>query len=105
MFRSSGGWNNSPRFEYVVAFIYFLEVNTATDRVPKVETMFPPPPALSDNFIGRSDLIEAIVSFHVSPQSPSTRGHRKTVLHGIGGIGKTQLSIRIAHELQSRYVH
>jgi hypothetical protein len=83
----------------------FLKVYAITDHVPNDETMFPPPPALSDNFIGRSDLIEAIVAYHVSPPPPGIGGHRKTVLHGIGGIGKTQLSIRIAQELRSRYVY
>lgn len=58
--------------------------------------------ALTDNFVGRSDLIKAILAYHISPLPSGTAGHWKTVLHGIGGIGKTQLSVKIAQELQSR---
>lgn len=64
--------------------------------------MFPPPPSLSKNFVGRSNLVQAILEYHLTPLPPTTSGHWTTVLYGLGGIGKTQLAIKISHELRLR---
>jgi Cdc6-like AAA superfamily ATPase len=70
-----------------------------------LETTFPPPPALSNYFVGRSDLVENILAYHESPLPSTSSGHWTTVLYGIGGIGKTQLATKIWQELHHRYAN
>jgi hypothetical protein len=76
--------------------------NVYLDRPPLECPPMPSPPNLTPTFVGRSDLIEKILTYHVSPQPPSTPQHHITVLHGSSGMGKTQLSLKILQELRQR---
>lgn len=77
------------------------QINCVTDYVPPPAIMFPPPPAVSHNFVGRDDLILELIKYYLNPLSESDT-HWITLLWGVAGIGKTQTSIRLWLEYRSR---
>ncbi|MGI8702295.1 MAG: BTAD domain-containing putative transcriptional regulator [Nocardioidaceae bacterium] len=58
-----------------------------------VEIELPALPALPDPFVGRDALVAEIVA-------GIRAGHRITTLAGLGGIGKTTVSLAVAHQLR-----
>lgn len=84
--------------------LFIAEADVAIDSVAAQETIFPPPPSISRNFVGRKDLIDNLLTYHLKPLPATHLVHWITVLWGIGGIGKTQMSIKLWEEFKSRLV-
>ena len=58
-------------------------------------------PAEPQNFVGRTALLEELTSTLM--HHPEDKGCVMTGLHGMGGIGKTCIAIKLAHRLAPRY--
>lgn len=67
---------------------------------PKFEVPFQLPVLRNKVFKGREDLLEKI---HKIVKPGSSKERRVAVLHGLGGIGKSQLSIEYAYRHHSLY--
>ncbi len=72
-------------------------VEPAEARPSPGERWLPPVPLVP--LIARDTLVQALASRLAQP------GTRLVTLVGAGGLGKTQLALRVAHELQGRYRH
>jgi replication-associated recombination protein RarA len=73
-----------------------------------VTTSLPPPklvykfrPSSSPKFVGREGYLQKLDEFfHVRPANELTR--RVFVLFGVGGVGKTQISLKFAEKSSGR---
>ncbi|KAJ4002988.1 hypothetical protein NW766_012638 [Fusarium irregulare] len=59
------------------------------------------PYSYNPDFVGRSEILEVLKSQlgHTAIESQS-KGNRKAALHGLGGVGKTQVALAYSHWLQ-----
>lgn len=53
-------------------------------------------------FTGRQDILERLDSFFC-PRGTGRKPRREFLLHGMGGVGKTEIALRVAEELEDRY--
>jgi hypothetical protein len=60
------------------------------------------PPTLVKNFIGRDDILRSLYFGHFDNQVEKSSGPIISALTGLGGVGKTQISIRFLEEFRSR---
>lgn len=65
-------------------------------RVPQDLTAVP----MITNFVGRQDELDNLWQLLKPTDSPS---RKITILHGLGGIGKTQLAIRFARDHRDQF--
>jgi tetratricopeptide (TPR) repeat protein len=70
------------------------------ERFPGLGPEFSNLPARNRNFSGRSGLLEEL---HASLQAESAAVVPTGAMHGLGGIGKTQLALEFAHRYGSDY--
>ncbi len=69
-------------------------------HIPPVSkiTMISLPPFLSSLFIGREDYFLKLQKYFASREKPWKR--RSFLLYGMGGIGKSQIALKFAHNEQ-----
>ena len=78
--------------------------NPSVDSVGIIEIALKPRPSLVQNFIGRRDILDAMVHTHITSRSTDLTTPAITVLSGLGGSGKTQTALKFALEFETRYV-
>lgn len=61
-------------------------------------------PLPSTLFTGRADILE-ILQRHFSSRGQGQHPRREFLLYGIGGAGKTEISLRFANENRSKCVY
>jgi Holliday junction resolvasome RuvABC ATP-dependent DNA helicase subunit len=76
--------------------------NLHLETVPVEVTGLKPRPALVDNFVGREDVLEAMRQTHLTQRSKNSQKSAITVLHGLGGAGKTQTALKFALEFEEK---
>ena len=69
-----------------------------------VEIALKPRPSLVDNFIGRRDVLEAMDRTHFTHRRINSKKSAISVLHGLGGAGKTQTALRFALGFEEKCV-
>ena len=69
-----------------------------------VEIALKPRPSLVKNFVGRADVLEAMHRTHLTNRPTNPKQPAISVLHGLGGAGKTQTALKFALELDEKYV-
>jgi replication-associated recombination protein RarA len=69
-----------------------------------VEIALKPRPSIVDNFIGRSDILEAMDRTHLIQRTINSKKSAISVLHGLGGAGKTQTALKFALEFEEKCV-
>ena len=57
------------------------------------------PTSLSPLFVGRQDLLRDLVTY----LSPPSEIQKRVIISGMGGMGKTQLAVRVASELRTLF--
>ena len=60
--------------------------------------------ATSRFFTGRQDILERLDSFF-SPRGTGEKPRREFLLHGMGGVGKSEIALKTAEVLEDRRVH
>jgi signal recognition particle GTPase len=70
--------------------------------VTVVEVALKPRPPLVSNFIGREDILSAMRHTHLTQRSTTSNNPAITVLHGLGGSGKTQTALKFALEFEEK---
>ncbi|PVF91547.1 hypothetical protein CPB86DRAFT_830534 [Serendipita vermifera] len=63
-----------------------------------------PRPPLVEGFVGRDDILRAMRQIHFDDTSSTRQAPLITVLTGLGGSGKTQISLKFASEFEQRYL-
>lgn len=61
-----------------------------------------PRPSLTQDFVGRQDILDAMRLTHVDNRSTELQTPAITVLYGLGGSGKTQIALKFALELEQK---
>ncbi len=59
---------------------------------------------MSRHFIGREDVLDPLCKQHRDTSPPEHDGPRISILHGMGGVGKTQISVKFARMYEERCV-
>ena len=78
-----------------------IDSSSFSSFIPKFLT--PPPP--TDIFTGREDILQQMaVSFGFSTASTASGKQRRFVLHGLGGVGKTQTALKFLDLHRDKYV-
>lgn len=54
-------------------------------------------------FTGRQDILDKLDSFF-SPRDTGGRPRREFLLYGMGGVGKTEIALKMADDLDTRHV-
>ena len=73
-----------------------------TDRVVLADTQLKSRPPVSRQHVPRPKLQLAIDAQLIPSQAP--KGQLRLILHGTGGVGKTQLALDFARRFEDRYV-
>jgi ATP-dependent Lon protease len=60
--------------------------------------------AVNEHFTGRKDIRQRLIDCLTPGRHPRSRKQRRFVLHGMGGSGKTQISLKFADECRKKYV-
>lgn len=72
------------------------------DDKPQPTHVYTPPRALSPKFTGQEMYLQRLREYF---EQPSQKPQRKCfLLHGTGGVGKTQLALKYAEENVDQYV-
>lgn len=61
------------------------------------------PHSVSPQFTGRDDILERLKNYFFPPNPPDSDQRLVFVLHGMGGSGKTQISLEFIRKYSSRY--
>ncbi|KZL79244.1 kinesin light chain 1 [Colletotrichum incanum] len=79
-----------------------LEYHIQTQRPTATRTWFLVPYTQNHDFIGRSGILDHVKQLfgHKQPQQPAARARSRVALHGLGGIGKTQIALAYAYWLK-----
>jgi signal recognition particle GTPase len=85
-----------------ISSILGFAANPSIDSVGIIEIALKPRPSLVQNFIGRRDILEAMVHTHITSRSTDLTTPAITVLSGLGGSGKTQTALKFALEFETR---
>jgi len=72
--------------------------------VTVVEIALKPRPSLVKNFVGRGDVLEAMHRTHLTNRPINSKEPAISVLHGLGGAGKTQTALKFALEFEEKCV-
>lgn len=84
-------------FEHIKCILYHSSLLLYAVANEKESIAYKSMPASSENFMGRGDYLMKLREYFDTLDTRSK--HRKTfVLHGTGGIGKSQLSIKFAED-------
>lgn len=54
-------------------------------------------------FCGRKEILERLDSFF-SPRNTERKPRREFLLFGMGGVGKSEIALKVAQDLEYRYV-
>lgn len=73
-----------------------------TATVSQTKYVYVPPRPLSPRFTGQEVYLEKLRT-HFAPLAQSTHQRKTFLLHGKGGVGKTQLVLKYAEENADRY--
>jgi hypothetical protein len=92
----------------MLEFTYFCISKGLTASADEQKTTLPLPkpvhkwmPSSSPNFVGCEDHLQRLHDyFHVKPANETRR--RTFVLFGVGGVGKTQISLKFAEQSSNR---
>ena len=74
----------------------------ATSSHPKY--VYVPPRPLSPQFTGQEVYLSKLRTYFGPTSGPSQQSQRRFLLHGKGGVGKTQLALKYAEDTADRYV-
>lgn len=58
----------------------------------------------SSFFTGRQDILQRLDSFF-SLRETGGKPRREFLLHGMGGVGKTEIALKVSEALHDRFVH
>ncbi len=84
---------------FIFMFEKYLTANIAGHIAPVSKiTMISLPPFISSLFIGRQEYFLKLQKYFISREKPWKR--RSFLLYGMGGIGKSQIALRFAHNEQ-----
>ncbi len=60
-------------------------------------------PEVTQNFVGRDDILRHLCDKHFVASRDQSGRPRVSILHGMGGAGKTQIAVRFAGMYEARY--
>jgi signal recognition particle GTPase len=70
--------------------------------VTVIEVALKPRPSVVKNFVGRTDILEAMRRTHLTERSMKSQDPAITILSGLGGAGKTQTALKFALEFEEK---
>jgi signal recognition particle GTPase len=74
----------------------------SVDSIAVIEITLKPRPSVVKNFVGRTDILEAMGRTHLTERSTKSQDPAITVLSGLGGAGKTQTALKFALEFEDK---
>ena len=78
-----------------------LQINYNVVNATTSDAVIPLKPNSSTRFTGRTDIIAKLKEHFTSP-SDGLRTRKYFLLHGMGGIGKTQICLRFIEEMSDQ---
>ena len=90
-----------PLFTHLKPTAVDLQINYNLDNSTTSDAVIPLKPNSSTRFTGRTDII-AKLKEHFTIPSDGLRTRKYFLLHGMGGIGKTQICLRFIDDMSDQ---
>lgn len=81
-----------------------VPINTKAGAAVDKASMYVPVKHSSPHFTGRTEYIDALVTFFYPRSDDELPARREFLLYGIGGVGKTQVCLKFAEQHSTMWV-